>query len=78
MPETGFIPWGAVFESGKKIPETGCAEFIVYIYTFSEFFTVNIAQYNTHTAHTIHNTQPHTAYKTHNTSARHITSHDIT
>ena len=37
-----------------------------------------IAQYNTHSAHTIHNTQPHTAYKTHNTSARHITSHHIT
>ena len=33
---------------------------------------------NTHTAHTIHNTQPHTAYKTHNTSARHITLHHIT
>ena len=39
---------------------------------------VNIAQYNTHSAHTIRNTQPHTAYKTHNTSARYIASHHMT
>ena len=38
MPETGFIPRGAVFESGEILRETGCAAFIVYIYTFSEFF----------------------------------------
>ena len=48
MPETGFIPW--------------VLSIYIYIYTFSDFFTVNITQYNTHTAHTIHNTQPHTPH----------------
>ena len=37
MPETGFIPRGAVFESGEILRESGCAEFIVKINTFSDF-----------------------------------------
>ena len=68
MSETGFIP-GVPFFSQVKY----------YTFSFSDFFLlVNIAQYNTHSAHTIHNTQPHTAYKIHNTSARPITSHHMT
>ena len=78
MPETGFIPWGAVFESGKKYRKLVAQSLLSIFIHFLNLFTLNIAQNNTHTAHTIHNTQPHTAYKTHNTSARHITSHDIT
>ena len=38
MPETGFIPWGAVFESGKNTGKLVAQSFIVYIYTFSDFF----------------------------------------
>ena len=58
---------------GKVVAQSLLSIFIHFL-----IFIVNKAQYNTHTAHTIHNTQPHTAYKTHNASARHITSHDIT
>ena len=32
-----FYSPGVPFLSQVKIPETGCAEFIVYIYTFSDF-----------------------------------------
>ena len=73
-----FVPRAAIFESGKKCPKPVPQSLMSIFRHFLIFYTVNIAQYNTHTAHTIHNTQPHTAYKTHNTSARHITSHDIT
>ena len=34
MPETGFIPWGAVFESGKKYRKLVAQS----LFTFSEFF----------------------------------------
>ena len=80
------FPEGVIFQSGKKMSETGFIPGvpffsqvkILYLFMFWIFLLVKIAQYNTHSAHTIHNTQPHTAYKTHNTSARHITSHHIT
>ena len=62
MPETGFIPRGAVFESGKILRESGCAEFIVYIYTFSEF------------CYCKYSTMQHT-YSTHHT--QYTTTHSI-
>ena len=57
MPETGFIPWGAVFESGKKYLKLVAQSFIVYIETFSAFLLKKSTIQHTYSTH-------HTQYTT--------------
>ena len=75
MPETGFIPWGAVFESVKKYRKLVAQSLLSIFIHFLIFFTVNTAQYNTHTAHT--NTQYTTTHNIQDpqyiSTAHHIT-----
>ena len=56
MPETGFIPWGAVFESGKKdrklVAQSLLSIFIHFLTFYCKYSTIQDTYSTHHTQYT--------------------------